>query len=155
MAFPILNNLSFWLLAPAMLLLLGSSLEEQGARTGWTVYLPLSGPQTLQGVLQILRSSVHIVQEHPPLWELLILSQLFSTWEHLDWQWKNAFACMVCFNLCTILLLLSLSLSLYLQEPLLCYSQIEILTLPFLPSFLSPNKLSYLLVYRHLRTVWE
>lgn len=48
---------------------------------------------------------------------------------------------------------LSLSLSLYLQEPLLCYSQIEILTLPFLPSFLAPNKLSYLLVYRHLRTV--
>ena len=47
----------------------------------------------------------------------------------------------------------SLSLSLYLQEPLLCYSQIEILTLPFLPSFLAPNKLSYLLVYRHLRTV--
>ena len=49
MAFPRLNNLSFWLLPPALLLLLGSSLIEQGAGTGWTVYPPLSGPQTHSG----------------------------------------------------------------------------------------------------------
>jgi cytochrome c oxidase subunit 1 len=49
MAFPRLNNLSFWLLPPALLLLLGSSLVEQGAGTGWTVYPPLSGPQTHSG----------------------------------------------------------------------------------------------------------
>lgn len=42
MAFPRLNNLSFWLLPPALLLLLGSSLVEVGAGTGWTVYPPLS-----------------------------------------------------------------------------------------------------------------
>jgi cytochrome c oxidase subunit I len=42
MAFPRLNNLSFWLLPPALLLLLGSSLIEGGAGTGWTVYPPLS-----------------------------------------------------------------------------------------------------------------
>lgn len=34
MAFPRLNNISFWLLPPALLLLLGSSLIEQGAGTG-------------------------------------------------------------------------------------------------------------------------
>jgi len=43
MAFPRLNNLSFWLLPPAILLLLLSSFVETGAGTGWTVYPPLSG----------------------------------------------------------------------------------------------------------------
>ena len=43
MAFPRLNNISFWLLPPALLLLFSSSLVEVGAGTGWTVYPPLSG----------------------------------------------------------------------------------------------------------------
>lgn len=43
MAFPRLNNVSFWLLPVAFLLLLTSSLVEGGAGTGWTVYFPLSG----------------------------------------------------------------------------------------------------------------
>ncbi len=42
MAFPRLNNLSFWLLIPALILLLSSSLVEGGAGTAWTVYPPLS-----------------------------------------------------------------------------------------------------------------
>jgi len=37
MAFPRLNNISFWLLPPALILLLLSSLVENGAGTGWTV----------------------------------------------------------------------------------------------------------------------
>lgn len=37
MAFPRLNNISFWLLPPALILLLSSSLVEGGAGTGWTV----------------------------------------------------------------------------------------------------------------------
>jgi hypothetical protein len=37
MAFPRLNNISFWLLPPALGLLLASSFVEQGAGTGWTV----------------------------------------------------------------------------------------------------------------------
>ena len=37
MAFPRLNNISFWLLPPALILLLMSSLVENGAGTGWTV----------------------------------------------------------------------------------------------------------------------
>jgi len=49
MAFPRLNNLSFWLLPPALILLLTSSLVEQGAGTGWTVYPPLSGPLAHSG----------------------------------------------------------------------------------------------------------
>jgi len=42
MAFPRLNNLSFWLLPPALTLLMCSSLVGAGAGTGWTVYPPLS-----------------------------------------------------------------------------------------------------------------
>ena len=41
-AFPRINNISFWLLPPAFLLLLTSSVVEAGAGTGWTVYPPLS-----------------------------------------------------------------------------------------------------------------
>lgn len=43
MAFARLNNLSFWLLPPALLCLLTSSLIETGVGTGWTVYPPLAG----------------------------------------------------------------------------------------------------------------
>lgn len=42
MAFPRLNNISFWLLVPALLLLLVGSLAESGAGTGWTVCNKLS-----------------------------------------------------------------------------------------------------------------
>lgn len=49
MAFPRLNNLSFWLLPPALLLLLSSSLVEGGAGTGWTVYPPLASIEAHSG----------------------------------------------------------------------------------------------------------
>lgn len=49
MAFPRLNNISFWLLPPALILLLSSSLVEAGVGTGWTVYPPLSGIQAHSG----------------------------------------------------------------------------------------------------------
>lgn len=37
MSFPRLNNISFWLMPPSLLLLLMSALVEQGPGTGWTV----------------------------------------------------------------------------------------------------------------------
>nr|APU89517.1 cytochrome oxidase subunit 1 [Oniscus asellus] len=42
MAFPRMNNMSFWLLPPSLVLLLGSGLVETGVGTGWTVYPPLA-----------------------------------------------------------------------------------------------------------------
>uniref|UniRef100_UPI0020C925D6 cytochrome c oxidase subunit I n=1 Tax=Hypolimnas anthedon TaxID=311025 RepID=UPI0020C925D6 len=42
MAFPRMNNMSFWLLPPSLVLLISSSIVENGAGTGWTVYPPLS-----------------------------------------------------------------------------------------------------------------
>lgn len=41
-AFPRINNIRFWLLPPALALLLISSFSSVGAGTGWTVYPPLS-----------------------------------------------------------------------------------------------------------------
>uniref|UniRef100_UPI002001914A cytochrome c oxidase subunit I n=1 Tax=Priotyrannus closteroides TaxID=584594 RepID=UPI002001914A len=42
MAFPRMNNMSFWLLPPSLTLLVMSSIVENGAGTGWTVYPPLA-----------------------------------------------------------------------------------------------------------------
>ena len=41
-AFPRMNNLSFWLLVPSFAFLLLSSIIDSGVGTGWTVYPPLS-----------------------------------------------------------------------------------------------------------------
>jgi cytochrome c oxidase subunit 1 len=49
MAFPRLNNISFWLLPPALISLVCSALVEVGAGTGWTVYPPLSSIQAHSG----------------------------------------------------------------------------------------------------------
>lgn len=49
MRFPRLNNISFWILIPATVLLVGSVFVEQGAGTGWTLYMPLSGIQSHSG----------------------------------------------------------------------------------------------------------
>lgn len=40
-AFPRINNIRFWFLLPALILLLARALVESGAGTGWTVYPPL------------------------------------------------------------------------------------------------------------------
>jgi heme/copper-type cytochrome/quinol oxidase subunit 1 len=49
MAFPRLNNVSFWLLPPAICLLLASIFVEQGMGSGWTMYMPLTGVQSHSG----------------------------------------------------------------------------------------------------------
>jgi hypothetical protein len=49
MSFARLNNISFWLLPPALVCLVASALVENGAGTGWTVYPPLSGIQSHSG----------------------------------------------------------------------------------------------------------
>ncbi len=42
MAFPRMNNFSFWILVPALVLLVVSATIGTGAGTGWTIYPPLS-----------------------------------------------------------------------------------------------------------------
>jgi hypothetical protein len=42
MAFPRLNNISFWLLPSSLIMITCSILIELGSGTGWTMYPPLS-----------------------------------------------------------------------------------------------------------------
>ena len=49
MAFARLNNVSFWLLPPALVLIVTSTLVENGFGGGWTVYPPLSGIEAHSG----------------------------------------------------------------------------------------------------------
>jgi len=49
MAFPRLNNISFWLLIPSLGLLVFSACLEGGVGTGWTLYPPLAGIQSHSG----------------------------------------------------------------------------------------------------------
>nr|YP_009582583.1 cytochrome c oxidase subunit 1 [Dactylellina haptotyla]QBL01968.1 cytochrome c oxidase subunit 1 [Dactylellina haptotyla] len=49
MAFPRLNNISYWLLIPSLALFVFSSCIEDGAGTGWTLYPPLAGIQSHSG----------------------------------------------------------------------------------------------------------
>lgn len=49
-AFPRMNNLSFWLLVPSFMFLLLSAIVDAGAGTGWTVYPPLSDSKYHTGI---------------------------------------------------------------------------------------------------------
>jgi heme/copper-type cytochrome/quinol oxidase subunit 1 len=49
-AFPRINNLSFWLLVPSFIFLLLSSVLDAGVGTGWTVYPPLSDSKYHRGI---------------------------------------------------------------------------------------------------------
>jgi len=61
MAFPRLNNISFWLLPPALILFLFSNVIENGAGTGWTMYVPLAGLQSHSGpAVDLLIFSLHL-----------------------------------------------------------------------------------------------
>lgn len=62
MAFPRLNNLSFWLLPPALLLLLLSGFADGGPGTGWTAYPPLSSIHTHSGAsVDLVIFSFHLI----------------------------------------------------------------------------------------------
>jgi heme/copper-type cytochrome/quinol oxidase subunit 1 len=50
MAFPRLNNLSFWLLPFSFILVLMSTFCDEGLGTGWTFYPPLSGKEYHPGL---------------------------------------------------------------------------------------------------------
>lgn len=60
-AFPRINNLSFWLLVPSFILLLLSSILDAGVGTGWTVYPPLSDSKYHRGIsVDLAIFSLHI-----------------------------------------------------------------------------------------------
>lgn len=78
MAFPRLNNFSFWILIPATLLGVLSTFIGDGPGTGWTLYPPLSSGEIHVGfAVDFLIFSFHLAV-FPPLQPLLILFVLFG-----------------------------------------------------------------------------
>merc|ERR1712050_96814 len=55
-----MNNIRFWLLPPALTLILTSGLIERGAGTGWTVYPPLSNVGHPGGAVDLGIFSLHV-----------------------------------------------------------------------------------------------
>nr|YP_008994352.1 cytochrome c oxidase subunit I [Cistopus taiwanicus]AGS15325.1 cytochrome c oxidase subunit 1 [Cistopus taiwanicus] len=90
MAFPRMNNMSFWLLPPSLTLLLSSAMVESGVGTGWTVYPPLSsnlahmGPSVdlaifslhLAGISSILGAINFITTIINMRWEGMLMERL-------------------------------------------------------------------------------
>jgi len=73
MAFPRLNNISFWLLPPALFLLNYSTVIDYGCGTGWTLYPPLAGIEAHPGAaVDLTIFSLHMAGVSS-CWELLIL----------------------------------------------------------------------------------
>jgi heme/copper-type cytochrome/quinol oxidase subunit 1 len=61
MIFPRLNNVSYWMLVPSLILLLSSALVENGAGTGWTIYPPLSSSIAHSGPsIELVIFSLHL-----------------------------------------------------------------------------------------------
>merc|ERR1712178_403640 len=79
MAFPRLNNISFWLLPPALFLLLGSSLVEVGVGTGWTVYPPLASISAHSGgAVDLAIFSLHLAGVSSILGAINFITTIFN-----------------------------------------------------------------------------
>jgi len=79
MAFPRLNNLSFWLLPPAFIMLVGSVFVEEGAGTGWTLYPPLSGGMGHSGpCVDMAIFSLHLAGISSILGAINFISTIFN-----------------------------------------------------------------------------
>ena len=80
MAFPRLNNISFWLLPPALTLLLFSSLVDIGVGTGWTVYPPLSGVIAHSGAaVDLAIFSLHVAGASSILGAINFITTIINT----------------------------------------------------------------------------
>jgi hypothetical protein len=79
MSFARLNNISFWLLPPALICLVSSALVENGAGTGWTVYPPLSGIQSHSGPsVDLAIFSLHLTSISSLLGAINFITTIFN-----------------------------------------------------------------------------
>ena len=79
MSFARLNNISFWLLPPALVCLVASALIENGAGTGWTVYPPLSGIQSHSGPsVDLAIFSLHLTSISSLLGAINFITTIFN-----------------------------------------------------------------------------
>jgi len=85
MAFPRLNNLSFWLMPPALFLVISSTLIEGGVGTGWTIYPPLSWYEGIGVDLAIF--SLHLAGIASLLGSINFITTIFNMrMPGMDWH---------------------------------------------------------------------
>nr|YP_009317221.1 cytochrome c oxidase subunit 1 [Palpitomonas bilix]YP_009317264.1 cytochrome c oxidase subunit 1 [Palpitomonas bilix]BAV82389.1 cytochrome c oxidase subunit 1 [Palpitomonas bilix]BAV82432.1 cytochrome c oxidase subunit 1 [Palpitomonas bilix] len=79
MAYPRLNNISFWFLPPSFILLVASALVEVGVGTGWTAYPPLSGQVGHPGPsVDLAIFSLHLAGVSSILGSINFISTIFA-----------------------------------------------------------------------------
>lgn len=78
MAFPRLNNLSFWLLPISVIYLVLSFTTEMGAGTGWTVYPPLSTNFSTNGSVDCAIFALHLTGISSILGSLNFIVTIFN-----------------------------------------------------------------------------
>jgi cytochrome c oxidase subunit 1 len=82
MAVPRMNNISFWLLVPAFILLLGSTLVPGGSGlgtgTGWTVYAPLSTSGSAGPSTDMVIFSIHLAGASSILGAINFITTIFN-----------------------------------------------------------------------------
>ena len=78
MAFPRLNNISFWLLVPALVLVLAGLMTGQSG-SGWTLYPPLSNYTSQPGVgMDLTLFGLHFEGAHSLLGSINFITTIFN-----------------------------------------------------------------------------
>ena len=73
-----MNNLSFWLLVPSIILLVGSGFVDGGAGPGWTLYAPLSTSGHAGPAVDMVILSMHLAGASSILGAINFITTIFN-----------------------------------------------------------------------------